>query len=152
MISMRIDDQVEQIMREALTAVVKEDPERLQRAFASFSSNDDLAQGTRIALAVSVYVLNEAYGRAPTPAEIQSVATKAATMEKWTDISANEMASLLTAAYAGSRVDEVLTADRIAPVAFVVAANLLSSCCRKDEYWFDYLDRAEAAIEAAPDA
>lgn len=147
---MRIDDQVEQVLREALTAAVKEDPARLQRAFAAFS-DDDLLQGTRIAAAISLQVLSESYGHSPNAAEIQSVAAKTATMESWTDVSANEVAAFLTAAHAGRKATEVLPANRIAPIAFVLAANLLASCCREGEYWFDYLDRVEAVLEARPE-
>jgi hypothetical protein len=130
---MRIDAQIEPLVREALTAVVKSDPDRLRRAFEAFPDSHDI------------------YGRRPTLAEVRSVADKLVEMEDWTDVSSEEVTAFLTAAYDGSRADQVLPADRIAPLAYVTAGNLLSSCCKEGEFWFNYLDRAESGLEASAD-
>lgn len=149
---MRIDDQVEPLVREALTAVVKSDPERLRQAFTAFPDNDAMTSGARLATAVALYVLNDVYGQRPTPAELRSVADKLVEMEDWTDVTPDEVTTFLTASYDGARATEVLPADRIAPLAYVIAGNLLSSCCKDGEYWFNYLDRVEAGLEASSES
>jgi hypothetical protein len=109
-----------------------------------------MTSGYRLAAAVAVYVLEDQYGRQPFAEEIHAVAAKLVELEGWTDVTADEVVKFLTALYAGQRVDEVLPLQRAFLVSYVLAADLLSSCHREGEWWFDYLDRAEAAIEAAP--
>ena len=72
-------------------------------------------------------------------------------MEDWTDVTSDEVTTFLTAAYDGTRADQILPTNRIAPLAYLIAGNLLSSCCREGEFWFNYLDRAESALEASSD-
>jgi hypothetical protein len=148
---MRIDEQVEPLVREALTAVVKSDPERLRQALTSFPDDNATIAGTRLATAVALYVLDDVYGHRPTPAELRSVADKLVEMEDWTDVTADEVTMFLVVAHDGTRADRVLPADRITPLAYLIAGNLLSSCCKEGEFWFNYLDRAESALEASPD-
>lgn len=147
---MRIDDRIEPLVREALTAVVKSDAERLGRAFLAFPDDHAMTEGARLATAVALYVLGDVYGRTPTSEELRAVGDKLVEMEDWTDITSDEVVSFLTAAYQGRWADEIVLAGRIAPVAYVVAANLLASCGRKGEWWFTYLDRVETALEEAP--
>jgi hypothetical protein len=49
--------------------------------------------------------------------------------------------------YGGATVDTVMPIERAVLVTFVLATNLLMSCHRDGEWWFDYLDRVEAALE-----
>ena len=146
---MKIDDRIESLVREALTAVVKRDPERLQAAIAAFPDEHALTAGYRLAAAIALYVLQDQYGRQPTPAEVRAVADKLVELEGWTDIQSDEVTRYLTALYGGTRVDEVLLLERAFLVSYVLAGDLLSTCRRKTEDWWDYLDRAEAAIEAS---
>lgn len=146
---MRIDDRIESLVREALTAVVKGEPERMRRAFLAFRDDRSLNEGTQLATAVSVYVLNDVYGQPPTPTELREVADNVVNMEDWTDVSSDEIVAFLSAAYSGTNVVEVVQVDRIAAIAFLTAGHLLASCCEDGEYWFNYLDRVETAIEAS---
>jgi hypothetical protein len=148
---MEIDSRLEPLVREALTAVVKRNPERLQTALASFPDDLSLTKGAQLAVAVALYVLQDAYGRKLTEQEIRAVADKLVEQEDWTDLTSDEIATFLTAAYDRTSADRVLPLDRVGPVAFVLAGNLLSSCCKEGEWWFNYLDRAEAVLESAPD-
>jgi hypothetical protein len=143
----KIDDRVEPLVREALTAVVKHDPERLQRALEAFPDDDTMTKGTQLAVAVSLYVLHEVYGRRPTEAELRAVAGKVADLENWAGVATDEVMAFLTAAFDRTRVDQILPLDRVALLAYVVAGNLLASLCKDGEWWFNYLDRVEAVIE-----
>jgi hypothetical protein len=149
---MKISSVVEPLVREALTAVVKGDPERLQRAFLAFPNDEVMTDGARIASAISLYVLFDSYGRRATSEEIRAVAEKVVELEDWTDITSEEVEAFLDAAYKGDKAVQVLPTGRIAPLAYVIAGNLLSSCHKEGEGWWDYLDRAEAAIEATSNA
>ncbi len=146
---MKISSEVEPLVREALTAMVKSDPERLRRAFLDFPNDNAMTAGAEIATTVSLYVLTDVYGRKPSHEEIVAVAEKLVEMEDWTDVTADEVVTFLTAAFDGNPMDQILPLDRIGPLAYLTAGNLLSSCCKDGEFWYNYLDRAEAAIEAA---
>jgi hypothetical protein len=140
---------VEPLVREALSALVKADAERFGRALAEFGDQETGATGTQLAAAVAFYVLHEQYRRQPTPKEIPAVAEQVAELEDWTDLTADEIETYIRAYYAGATVDTVMPAGRAVLVSFVLAANLLASYHREGEWWFDYLDRAEAVLEAA---
>ncbi|GIF09160.1 hypothetical protein [Actinoplanes siamensis] len=144
-----IDSRTEELVRESLAAVVGQEPDRLQRAIAAFPDNEAMTIGIRLAAGAALFALSERYnGRRPTSEETAEVAHNVVEDEGWTDVSEHEVVLYLTAAYDKARVDQVLPMDRVIIVAFVVAANLLSSHRKDDEEWWDHLDRAEAAIEA----
>jgi hypothetical protein len=145
---MIIDERVEPLVRSTIEAVVKRDMAALQGAFARFPDDESMTYGAQLASAVGLYVLHDVYGREPTAAEIRAVANKLAEMESWTDVTADEVVLFLSAALAGQRADRVLPLERVAILPYVIAGNLLASCCKEGEWWFDYLDRAESAIEA----
>lgn len=148
---MSVDDRVEPLAREALTAVVKRDPDRLDRAFAAFSGEGEEAAraGVRLAMSVALYVLHDQYGGMPPEADLRAVAGKVAEMERWSQVTSDEVVAILTAAAEGTPGDEVLPMERVVVLPFIIAGNFLSGFRRPDENWWDYLDRAEAAIESS---
>jgi hypothetical protein len=146
---MLIDEQIEPLVRDVLNAVVKRDVERIQRAIAAFPDDEAMTAGYRLATAIALYVLEGQYGRFPTADEIRAVADKLVELEGWTDITSDEVVRFLTAVYGRTRVDEVLPLERVLLVSYVLAADLLSACRRKDEKWWDHLDRVEAALESS---
>jgi hypothetical protein len=147
---MRIDDRVEPLVREALDALVKKDAERFARALTAFGDAERATTGYRLAAAVAFYVLHEQYRGEPPPDEIHAVAEEVAELEDWTDLTADEVERFIATYYTGASVDTVMPVERAVLVAYVLAANLLASYHRDGEWWFNYLDRAEAALEAAP--
>jgi hypothetical protein len=148
----KIGDGVERLVREALAAVVGKDSERLQRAIAAFPDNESMTKGIRLATAVALYTLQDLHeGQQPTDDELAEVAGDIAKAETWTDVSSEEIVKYLTAAYHKTRVNQVLPMERVIIVAWVVAANLVSSYHGDHEEWWDYLDRAESVIEATPE-
>lgn len=145
-----LDDRVEPLVRNALSAAAAQDPDRLADAMLAFSDAVALIKGIRLAAAVAVLVVTDLHhGKRPTAAELAEVAADIAAAEDWTDITADEIVILLTAAYDGKRVDDLLPMDRVIAMSFVVTASLLASYRDDGEQWWDYLDRAEAIIEAS---
>jgi len=148
-----IDDRVEPVVREALAAAAKKNPERFQQAIAAFPDDESIIKGIRLAAAVALFALHDAHdGRKPTNAELTEIAADMAEDEDWTDITSDEVVKYATAAYDKVQFDQVLPMERVIILAFVVAANLLASYRGDDEEWWDYLDRAEAVIEATPES
>ncbi len=147
---MKIDNEVETLVRETLTGVVKSDSDRFQRALAAFPDDKSTAKAVQLATAVALFVLNDVYGRTPTEAEMRAVADKLVDMENWAGVTSDEVTTFLIAAHHHTRADQVLPLERVIVLSFVLAGNLLSSCCKEGEFWFNYLDRVEATLEAAP--
>lgn len=149
-----IDEQVEALVRETLAGIAAKDPERLQRAVSAFPSDESVTTGIRLAVAVSLVVLHDVQeGAPPTSEELAEFADDIAKAEAdWTDITSEEILKLLTAAYNKVELSEVLPLERVIVLVYVIAANLLGSYRDDNEPWWDYLDRIEAVIEAAPDA
>ncbi|MEU4562963.1 hypothetical protein AB0F72_31670 [Actinoplanes sp. NPDC023936] len=148
----KIDFSVEPLVREALGAVVGKDLARLQQALGAFTSDEAAIHGLNLATAVSLYVLydlNE--GVRSTNEELAEIAGEVATAEKWVGPAEDEVNKYLQAAHSGTRVDQILPMERVIILAYVIAANLLASYCDEGEHWWDFLDRAEAAIEATPE-
>jgi hypothetical protein len=147
-----IDDRVEPLVRETLGAVAKKDPERFQRAITAFSDEESIIMGIRLAAAVALFALHDAHdGRQPTRAELAEIAEDIEEDEDWTDVTADEVVRYFTAAYDKVELARVLPMERVIILSFVVAANLVASYRGDDEEWWEYLDRAEAVIEATPE-
>lgn len=148
-----IDSHVEPLVREALAAVIGQDAERLHRAITAFPDGESVIKGVRLATAVALFALHDRHGpERPTDEKLTEIATGAAEDEDWTDITPDEIVNYLAAAYDKVGVDRVLPMERVVILAFVIAANLVSSYHPAGEEWWDYLDRAESVIEAAPES
>lgn len=145
---MKISDRVEPLVREALAAAVKRDWERFLRALEAFPDEQTGADALRLATAISAYVLQDQYGRRPTDEEIGRIAAKMDEKEQWSGLAEPEFRTGLRLVLG----DQIREADRLEQQAgialpFVAAAYLLASSAQPPEWWFDYLDRVEAALE-----
>jgi hypothetical protein len=146
-----IDDRTEPLVREALAAAVGQDPERFRGAVRAFPDDDAMTRGVQLACALALFVLDDLFeGRRPTEEEIRSLAGDVATSEDWADVTLDEVAAFFVAGYDRISAEAVLPLERVLILCYVVAANLLSSYHEDGEEWWEYLDRAEAAIEARP--
>ena len=104
-----------------------------------------LIKGIRLCAAVALFVVDDVHcGKRPTTAELAEVAAD----QDWTDVIADEIVVMLTAAYDGTRIDDALPIERVIALSFVATASLLVSYQEGDGWW-NYLDRAEAVIEAS---
>jgi hypothetical protein len=146
---MKIDDRVERIVRTALDAAVKRDPKKLDEALRSFPNDDAVRKGIELALAVCGFVMIDVHGGRPTDGQIRAVADKLADMEHWARPTPDEVHNFLTTVLSGTSFPAEVPSESVIILAFVVAANLLASFRKEDDRWYDYLDRAEAAIEAS---
>ncbi len=109
-----------------------------------------VTQAANLTLAVIAAVLSEVHDGAPDRARIGELAQEIAVQERWSGVSREEVASLLQGITTGSPV-RLAEGGSSARVPFVVAAHLLAAASQPDEgeWWFNYLDPVEAAIEAA---
>ncbi|MCG5434621.1 hypothetical protein [Micromonospora foliorum] len=147
---MKIDDRTEQRVRDTLHWVVKRDLNKFDAALKSFP--DEAAQKAALALVVAVsgFVLIDLHGARPTPQQVDVLAEEIGRMETWASVSADEAASFMNAVVTGRPLTERFTPGDVVVLAFVVAGSLLAARPMPEgEWWFNYLDKVEAAIEAA---
>lgn len=147
---MRIDDQLEPLVREVLDAAVKRDGDRLDAALDAFTDQSQQRMGLELLVAIARYVLLDLYqGQRPGDEQVHELADQIAEMESWSTLPADEIRSFLLLLLGDT--SETVDPDAAVLLPFVVTATLLSSRRRPEgQHWFNYLDQVEAALEAAP--
>lgn len=150
---MKIDDQVEALVRAVLDAAVHRDTERFEAAMNALSgSRETLTKAAELTLAVNAAVLFEVHDGAPSPQQVDELSRDISRQEQWADISMEDVHAILVALTTGNP-PRIADSANGGIAVFVVAANLLATASQPDEgeWWFNYLDKVEAAIEAAGD-
>lgn len=148
---MKIDSQIEPVVREALDAAVKRDADRLGTALASFKDDSARRKGLELSVAIGGVALLDMYDGNPTPADLAQGAQVISEMESWSGLSQDEVHGYLTALANREPLEGKFPPDRAVFLIFVVGASLLSSTpkSREGEWWYQYLDRVEATIAAS---
>lgn len=149
---MKIDERVEPHVRTAIDAAVKRNFEKLDAALRAFPDDDAVRKAVELTLVVISFVMYDVHDGKPSAEQIRAVAGKLAEMEAWAEPTADEVDTFLGKLLNGQQFVPEVPAESIIILSFVVAANLLSSFRNQDERWWDYLDRAESVIEAAPES
>ncbi|WP_416903220.1 hypothetical protein [Micromonospora echinospora] len=145
---MRIDDRAEPLVRAAIHAAVKQDFGKLDQSLRAFTDDDLARRGVELTLAVTLFVLQDIHSGRPDSAAIREIASEVAEDEAWSKVSAEEVNTFLSRLVAGEAMADVFSAEEIVVLAYVCAGHLLSSNRQDSEKWWNYLDRAEATIEA----
>jgi hypothetical protein len=147
----KIDDNVEPLVRSALDAAVHRDTERFQAALGAFTTEESSTKAIELVLSVSAFVLFDVYDGKPSSSQATDLAARISEQEQWLEIQTAEVSQLLDILTTGDTSRLTLLADRAAVVAFASAANLLASASRpkEGEWWFNYLDKVEAAVESS---
>ncbi|WP_406078894.1 hypothetical protein [Micromonospora sp. NBC_00858] len=147
---MKIDERVEQLVRDALHWAVKRQPVEFDEALKAFSDESTRQSAMELLVAISTFVSADICGGRPSPGQVQELATEVAEAETWSSATSPEIETFLSTILAGRPLSGVLPASSAVVLAFVVAASLLSARPKSEgEWWFNYLDKVEAAIEAA---
>ncbi|MEW2146821.1 hypothetical protein AB0869_28830 [Micromonospora vinacea] len=147
---MKIDERVEQLVRDTLHWAVKRQPVEFDEALRAFSDGSKRQSALELLAAIVAFVSADICQGTPTPEQIRQLAEEVAEAEEWSSATSPEVEAFLNAVVTGRPVSGVLPAGSAVVLAFVVAASLLSSRPKiEGEWWFNYLDKVEAAIEAA---
>ncbi|MER7590007.1 hypothetical protein ABTW72_20970 [Micromonospora sp. NPDC127501] len=147
---MKIDERVEQLVRDTLHWAVKRQPIEFDRALTAFSDATMRQSALELLAAIAAFVSADICQGKPTPEQIQQLSEEVAEAEAWSSTTSPEVEAFLNAVVTGRPMSGVLPAGSAVVLAFVVAASLLSFRPKGEgEWWFNYLDKVEAAIEAA---
>lgn len=91
-------------------------------------------------------------GKVPSAEDLRAVAEDAADIEDRVNLSADAIHTYLSKCVFGDVSPfDALSAEDARRLPFIVAGNLLASVRADGEEWYEYLDRVEAAVAAAPE-
>jgi hypothetical protein len=149
----KIDNEVEPVVREAFASSVAAEPDRFNNALENLGSRGDqfAREALRLALSIdaaALYVIHD--GQRPNSEQLQSLAQDFTKTETWVDIAPEVPIKFLTALAEGTSVFEVLPPDDVADVTFVMGGWLLAAFLPDGKDWTDFLDEILDALEAAP--
>ncbi|GAA3602172.1 hypothetical protein GCM10022223_17400 [Kineosporia mesophila] len=145
---MRIDSQVEPLVREALAAVVARDPARSVVATQTLVDQGDqtFADAVDLCLAVDNHVLLDLYDGPPNLDSIASLADSVVHMEAWADIDRPTAQTFLTALVEQEDPALLLPPADAVEAGFVVGGWLLSAFVPESASWESALDHALDAL------
>jgi hypothetical protein len=149
--NVKINDRVEPLVRNTLDAAVRRDPAGLETAFSRFTSPELAQKGLELATAICVFILFEIHEGKPSSQQIDELSADIQRQEEWIGSSAEEVSTFLKAIADHQPVASVLPEASMVVLPYLIAANLLTTSASPEEgeWWFKYLDKVEAAIEAA---
>lgn len=150
---MEISSEVEPLVRDALNACVHKDERRLETAVKAFPDEDALLRGVQLTTAVAIAAVVDSFQGVPTDESVRGLAKMIAEMEEWAGLNQDVIYRFLESLLGRPGAPPLAQAtDPQAPVvmSFVITASLLSASNQKreSEFWYDYLDRLEAQLEA----
>ncbi|GGM53886.1 hypothetical protein GCM10011608_43520 [Micromonospora sonchi] len=146
---MKIDDRVESLVRDTIHAAVIRDSQRLEEQLLALADDETTRKALELTLALLYFLIVDIHGHKPSDAEVEATAAGVVQAEAWAQLNPEETVRFHQRLMNGQPVTGSLSTENLIIISFVSVANLLSSCRRDDEEWWNYLDRAEAALEAA---
>jgi hypothetical protein len=148
----KIDDRIESTVRDLFNAVVKSKENDFEVTLTELPDSTSREKALELAVAVCVFVVIDTYGRRPTQGEIHEIAQDVVEAGSWVSFTQQEIAAFLTGVLDGKPLTQALGAENAFFLAFIITGILLVASPKvvEGEFWFNYLDRVEAAIEAAP--
>jgi hypothetical protein len=150
---MKIDEQVESAVREAMAASVAGEPDRFDAALKAIARQGDSFVRSAVTLALgvsSVALLTVHGGERPDDEQLRYLATELADdSQDWTDGIDQAVTLEFLTALAEGRAADITSAD-LAELAFGAGGWLLSSF-PDTGVWTDFLDRILHQLEATPD-
>ena len=139
-VPLKIDERVEQLVRDTLHWAVKRKPVEFDEALKAFSDRSTRQSALELLAAISAFVSADICQGKPSPEQIQQLAEEVAEAEAWSSATSPEVEAFLNAVVAGRPMSGVLPADSVVVLAFIVAASLLSSRPKSEgDWWFNYL-------------
>jgi hypothetical protein len=138
---MKIDERIEEHVREAFSAAIGRDGDRLVAALDGLDERDSQT-ALALGLAVCEFVLNDAFGAEPTPAELSTEAEemRGDLPELLSLDSREQIAAFLGTVARGDTAMAGLDAARIVWLTFVCGGYLLGTRSLDDQKWWEYLN------------
>ncbi|MEU4529770.1 hypothetical protein AB0F49_16220 [Micromonospora ureilytica] len=147
---MRVDERVEEAVREAYRAVIAKDGDRLAAALAGLDERE-AETAIRYAVFVVGFIVKDVFRNGVAEAELLGLADKVIASESsWVNLGPREdLGRLLAAAASGDIASSTTDRADVVGNTFVVGGFLLTSFRLNDQRWWNYLDEIWTAMEAA---
>lgn len=151
---MKIDDRMESLVREALDAAVKRDRGRFEAGLERVAEAGFSGTALELLVAVAAFIVLDVHSGKPSSSQVAELANSVSEQEVWVDLAQGEVQAYLGAVVATEPIANVLSPEALVVVPYLTAANLLTTVSKPDrgEWWFNYLDKIEAALERSATA
>jgi hypothetical protein len=148
---MDIDECIEGHLREAFSAVIGRDGDRMVAALEGLNEQDSQV-ALVLGLTVCEYALREAFGDEPTESELRNEAQElVADVSDWIDLGTPELVArfLGAVAYGDTSFASLSSAD-VVTLTLVCGGYLLGTRRSKDQKWWQYLNEIWSEVEEEP--
>lgn len=146
---MNVNREVEARLREAFSAVIGRDRDRLDAALGPL---DPAAaeHALHLALFVCAFITRDVYRSGPVHADYLALGDEVARAESsWSPVESADVAEILRVAVEGDTSVGTLSAEEVPGLAVVAAGHLLAAYRTADQQWWQYLDEIlDAALRA----
>jgi hypothetical protein len=148
---MQIDESVEARLREAYSAVIDRDGDRMAAALRELDQSQS-EHALHLALFVCAFVTKDVYRDGPTEDNLLELGRQIVDGESgWVPLDLDKIAELLRAALKGDVSLATVDPAEVPPLAIIVGGHLLAAFRLKDQRWWQYLEEIWEALLAAPD-
>jgi hypothetical protein len=149
---MRIDERIEQRVRDAFGAVANRDGAGMAAAPQGLS-NEDVATALSYGLFVVGFILNDVLREGPTDEDYEVIAGRAIDAASgWIDLGDRAaVVALLRAAAKGDPSVPGVSPEDVLGHTFVLGGYLLQAYRLDNQHWWEYLDDIWAQLEATPE-
>jgi hypothetical protein len=150
---MRIDERIEEVVREAYRAVIAKDGERLVSTFRGLS-DEDSKKAIGYGIFVCGYIIGDVFRDGVKDEQLRDLAAKIVASESdWVDLgSPDDLANLLSNVAKGEAPFDNVPSEDALGTLFVCGAFMLTSFRLDRQNWWDYLGEIWAAAESMPDS
>jgi hypothetical protein len=148
---MRIDEGIEQHVRDAFGSAVNEDGDRLVESLKGLNQTDTL-RALGLGLFAVGFVVNDIFRDGATDEELLDLAQQIVEEEaSWVTLDENAIVPLLRAAATSDISLPGVNKEDAVFLTFVCGGHLLAAFREDGQHWYDYLDEIWAQLLAAPD-
>lgn len=143
---MRIDPKIESLVRKAMNASVRSNPDEFEAALAPFEHLDTAAEALRLTTGIAIWLLHREFEGEPNEVDLDEVADEVHRSESWSELTRAEIREALQVMTTGAPPSGV-EPKAIFIAALVLGAYLLAAGIKAPKQWYEYLDDVEAVLE-----
>jgi hypothetical protein len=149
----KINNQIEALVREVFAAAVVQESDRFNRAVDVIAAEGDgpFEEALNLALdicRVALFSIHE--GQRPDPEQLDYLANGFESSESWVGVSTGDAHIFLTALADVKSPTATLSLKSVIPIAFAMGGWLLAAFLPENKHWYNFLDEILKEIEASP--
>lgn len=143
---MTIDPKSEPLVRKAMNAAVRSNPDEFEAALTALDDPGTAAEALRLITGIVRWLLHSEFEGEPTEADLDEVALEVHRSETWSRLTNNEIREALRGITTGAQPSGV-EPQAVFVAALVIGAYLLAAATDAPKQWYETLDEVEAHLE-----